>query len=148
MGNRTGAGSKFTEDRGRLQYSNVALSKYQLGLLWAATVSAVTCLFGLGALVLFTNPADNANLAALYVFCLCGSFLGSWAAGYWLRIWVGHRSFSKSWRCTRQASLISLGVIGSLLLLQVGWFGIPAIISMAVALVGLELFFTWMEMNR
>lgn len=148
MGKRIAAGSKLVEDHGRPQRSNGALNKYQFGLLWAATVSAVTCLFGLGALVLFTNPAENANVVALYVLCLSGSFLGSWAVGCWLRIWVGHDLLRSSCHPTRQASLISLGVMGTLLLLQVGWFGIPAIISVAVALVGLELFFTWMEMSR
>ena len=148
MEKRIAAGSNIVGDRGRPQRSNAAFSKYHFVLLWAATVSAITCLFGLGGVVLFANPAENANVVAFYVFCLSGSFLGWWAAGCWVRRWVGHGLLKSSRHATRQASLISLGVIGALLLIQIGWFGIPAIISLGIALAGLELLFSWREMSQ
>ena len=48
-----------------------------------------------------------------------------------------------SWPCTRQALLGASAVMISLFLLRAGWFGIPAVLSIALAVIAAEAAFAW-----
>lgn len=146
----TGVASTATEYRGKSRHPGGFFAVRRAVLLWAATIAGPACLAGIAALFLFANPADPANVLAFYALCGFGSFLGSWAAGYWIRLNVAadHEHPDDSWHCTRQALLISMGVMASLLLLRIGWLGVPAILLMAASVVGAEFFFTWMGMRN
>ncbi len=119
-------------------------------LLWAATIASPACAAGIAALFLFANPTDPANVLAFYALCAFGSFLGIWAGGYWTRLkFAADREHpDDSWHCTRQAILTSLAIMASLLLLRLGWLGVPAILLLAAVVVGAEFAYTWMGMRE
>lgn len=146
----SGAASTATEYRGKSRRPDGTFTLRRAVLLWAATIAAPACVVGILALLLFTNPADPANMLAFYALCLFGSFLGTWAGGYWIRLKIAtdREHPEDSWHCTRQAILTSLAVMSSLGLLRIGWFGVPAILLVAAVVMGAEFFFTWMGMRE
>lgn len=146
----SGVASTATEYRGKSRHPGGFFAVRRAVLLWAATIAGPACLAGIAALFLFANPADPANVFAFYALCAFGSFLGSWAAGYWIRLNVAadREHPDDSWHCTRQALMVSLAVMASVLLLRIGWLGVPAILLMAASVVGAEFFFTWMGMRK
>ena len=146
----TGVASTATEYRGKSRLPDRAFTFRRAFLLWAATLSAPACLLGIAALFLFANPADPANVIAFYALCAFGSFLGTWACGYWARLKIATDGEhpDDSWHCTRQALLVSLAVMTSLVLLRFGWFGVPAVIVIAVVMVGAESCSTWIGLRK
>ena len=146
----TGVASPSTEYRRKSRHPGGFFAVRRAVLLWAATIAGPACLAGIAALFLFANPADPANVFAFYALCGFGSFLGSWAAGYWIRLKVAadNEHPDDSWHCARQALMVHLAVMAWLLLLRIGLLGVPAVLLMAAAVVGAEFFFTWMGMRK
>ena len=116
----------------------------------AVVAALLSCLAGIAYLLLFTHPHSDGNLPAFYALTGFGSFFGLWSGGYVLRrLAEPYRAHpADCWPCTRQALLGSIGIMISLFLVPTGRLGVPAVLLIAVGIVGAEAALTWRAMRR
>ena len=108
------------------------------------------CVVGMAYLLLFTHPYSGGNLQAFYALAGFGSFFGLWLGGYMLRkLAEPYRVHpADCWPCTRQALLGAVGIMISLFLAPTGKLGVPAVLLIAIGIVGAEGVLTWHAMRK
>ena len=137
--------AKATEYGGKSRRARGAFILWRGGLFAAVTTAFIACAAGLVYLLLLTDPSAGVNLAVFYALIGFGAFFGIWAGGYSVRrtLQPDGEHPADSWPCTRQALLGASAVMISLFLLRAGWFGIPAVLSIALAVIAAEAAFAW-----
>ena len=142
--------SRATEYRGKTRGVHKAFYVWRQSLVLAVLAALVLCLAGIIYLLLFTHPYSGGNLPAFYALTGFGSFFGLWSGGYLLRrLAEPYRAHpADCWPCTRQALLGSIGIMISLFLAPTGRLGVPAVLLIAVGVVGAEAALTWRAMRR
>ncbi len=150
MASSTIPNSRTTEYRGKTRGVNKSFYVWRRSLVFAVGVALGLCVLGTLYLLLFTHPSIGGNLAAFYALAGFGSFFGLWLGGYMLRrLAEPYRAHpADCWPCTRQALLGSVGIMISLFLAPTGKLGVPAVLLIAVGIVGAEAALTWRAMRR
>ena len=142
--------SRATEYRGKTRGVHRPFYVWRQSLVLAVVAALLSCLAGIAYLLLFTHPHSDGNLPAFYALTGFGSFFGLWSGGYVLRrLAEPYRAHpADCWPCTRQALLGSIGIMISLFLVPTGRLGVPAVLLIAVGIVGAEAALTWRAMRR
>ena len=141
---------RATEYRGKTRGVHRAFYVWRRSLVQAVLVALLLCFVGIIYLLLFTHPYSGGNLRAFYALTGFGSFFGLWLGGYLLRrLAEPYRAHpADCGPCTRQALLGATGIMIGLLLAPTGRLGIPAVLLIAVGIVGAEAALTWRAMRR
>ncbi len=149
MATSTPSSSRATQYRGKTRGEGKAYYVWRRSLLLAVLAALGLCFAGVIYLLLFTHPHSDGNLPAFYALIGFGSFFGLWSGGYLLRrLAEPYRAHpADCWPCTRQALLGAIGIMISLLLAPTGRLGVPAVLLIAVGLVGAEAALTWRAMR-
>ena len=149
MASSTTSNSRTTEYRGKTRGARRAFYVWRRGLLLAVISAFLLCVAGITYLLLFTHPSSGANLPAFYALAGFGSFFGIWSGGYLLRRLAepDREHPADSWPCTRQALVGAIGIMIGLLLARAGWLGVPAILLLAVCVLGAEAALTWLSIR-